>query len=76
MGWAQMLIANGVTADSWHPVTSGILQGSLLGAIHFFFFFISDLDAGVLSKFAGDAKLARAVDSLPGDEGSCRDLKN
>jgi len=58
--------------SKWRPVTSGILQGSVLGPA-LLNLLVGDMDGGIectLSKFADDTKLCDAVNMLEGREAS------
>lgn len=74
MNQAHRVTVNGVTSGRW-PVSRGVPQGSILGTV-LFNAFVNDLDVGlkhILSKFADDTKLGRAIDSLE-VEGPCREI--
>ncbi|KAK4831279.1 hypothetical protein QYF61_016749 [Mycteria americana] len=62
--------------SKWKPVTTGVLQGSILGPI-LYNIFSNYIDSGsecTLSKFADYIKLSGAVDTLERKDAIQRDL--
>ncbi len=58
----QRVIINGSASD-WAPVTSGVLQGSVLGPV-LFIIYINDIDIALhnfIAKFADDTKIGKSV---------------
>ena len=65
MGQAQRVTVSGITSG-WWPVTSGVLQGSILGPV-IFSVFISNLHIGlegVFHNFVDDMKFGGVVDTI------------
>ncbi len=56
------MVINGSASD-WAPVTSGVLQGSVLGTV-LFIIYIKGIDLGLINfieKFADDTKIGNSV---------------
>ena len=72
---SQRAVVNGSTSRG-RPVTSGILQESVLGLV-LFTVFISDTDSGIkstLSRFVNATKLTGAIGKTEGRDAIQRDL--
>ena len=74
---SQRVVVNGQSSE-WAPVTSGFLQGTVLGPLQFLAF-INDLTAGLTSKahlFADDCLIYRSISSKTNAEAFQADLNS